>query len=153
MSLTAFVSAALPLSLRAARPAAMTSPASSVRGAAVYAQPRRAALAVARSPTMSIAPATTRALIAAYGVVVAGGGVGAFLKTQSKMSIISGVGSGALLAAAFATENTPLALGTAVALSAVFAVRLIKTKKAMPSGALMALSLIFAAVFGYSIFV
>jgi uncharacterized membrane protein (UPF0136 family) len=154
MYLTAFVPAVLSKSLPTAQAAISTSrlSTSTFRGRAVMARRDVARARVAQVPSMALTPATTRAMIAAYGVVVAGGGVGAFLKTKSKMSIISGLGSGLVLAAAFATENTPLALGTAIALAAVFAIRLAKTKKLMPAGALMAMSLVFAAAFGYAMY-
>lgn len=100
----------------------------------------------------AMAPATARVLVAVYGVIVAGGGLGAYAKTKSTMSAGSGVVSGIVLAIAFATENLPLAFGTACALAAVFAVRYLKTKKVMPSGMLFGLSLVFAAVFGAAIF-
>jgi uncharacterized membrane protein (UPF0136 family) len=116
--------------------------------------PQRAARRVppARAARMSaIGPAAARALVGAYGVIVAGGGVGAFLKTRSTMSAVSGVGAGAVLAAAFATDNVGLALGTACALAIVFGVRLAKTKKLMPAGALLGLSLAFAVAFGVAL--
>lgn len=95
---------------------------------------------------------TARIAVAAYGVVVASGGIGAFLKSGSKMSAISGVTAGALLAFAYIKSSVPIALGTAAALSAVFAVRLSKTKKFMPSGMLCVLSLAFAIFFAYTMY-
>ncbi len=95
---------------------------------------------------------TARIAVAAYGVIVAGGGLGAFLKSGSKMSAISGVSAGALLALAYVKSSVPIALGTAAALSAVFGIRLAKTKKFMPAGMLMGLSLAFALFFAYTIY-
>lgn len=95
---------------------------------------------------------TARIAVAAYGVIVAGGGLGAFLKSGSKMSAISGVTAGALLAFAYVKSSVPIALGTAAALSAVFAIRLAKTKKFMPSGMLMTLSVAFAIFFAYTLY-
>jgi uncharacterized membrane protein (UPF0136 family) len=101
---------------------------------------------------MSLTPVVARSLIGVYGVVIAGGGLGAYIRTKSTMSGVSGAISGLVLAAAFATENTPLALGTAVALSIVFAVRYAKTGKVVPAGALCLASIIFAAAFAYAIY-
>lgn len=98
-----------------------------------------------RAPTM-IAPAVARNAIAVYGVVIAAGGIGAFLRSGSKPSIISGVAAGVVLAAAYVKDSVPLALGTAVALAAVFAVRLVKTKKFMPAG-MLAMASVAAALF------
>jgi uncharacterized membrane protein (UPF0136 family) len=84
-------------------------------------------------------------------VIVAGGGVGALLKTRSAMRAASGVGADAVLAAAFATDNVGLALETACALVVVFGVRLAKTKKLTPTGALLGLTLTFAAAFGVAL--
>lgn len=95
---------------------------------------------------------TARLAIAVYGVVVAGGGIGAFFKSGSKPSVISGVVAGVVLAGAYVAENVPLALGTAVVLSLVFAVRLAKTKKFMPAGMLCILSAVAAAFFAASIY-
>jgi len=67
------------------------------------------------------------------------------------MSAISGGLSGLLLLYAYTQGSVQIALGTALALMAVFGVRLIKTKKFMPAGLLFILSLAFAAYFGYTI--
>lgn len=93
-----------------------------------------------------------RNAIAVYGVVIAGGGIGAFLKSGSKPSIISGVTAGIVLAAAYFKDSVPVALGTAVALTLVFAIRLVKTKKFMPAGMLCIASLAAAAFFAASIY-
>ncbi|KAK4538494.1 hypothetical protein CDCA_CDCA18G4519 [Cyanidium caldarium] len=82
-----------------------------------------------------------------YGIVVGAGGVGAFLKTRSKASLISGLAAGALLAVAYAQSSIPLALGVAAALTVVFAMRYVKTKKMMPAGALGMVSAAAAVLF------
>lgn len=99
-----------------------------------------------------ISPETARLAIAVYGVLVAGGGIGAFLKSGSKPSIISGVAAGIVLAGAYVKESVPLALGTAVVLTIVFSVRLAKTKKFIPAGMLCILSVVAAAFFAASIY-
>lgn len=99
-----------------------------------------------------IGPELARNAIAVYGIVIAGGGIGAFLKSGSKPSIISGVVAGIVLAGAYVKDSVPLALGTAVALALVFAIRLIKTKKFMPAGMLCIVSIAAAAFFAVSIY-
>jgi len=87
-----------------------------------------------RVASMQLAsPEVAKTAIGAYGVLVAGGGIGAFLKSGSKMSAISGGLSGLLLLYAYTQGSVQIALGTALALMAVFGVRLIKTKKFMPA--------------------
>lgn len=76
-----------------------------------------------------------------------GGGIGAYLKSKSKMSLISGIGSGVLLALAFMNESLPTALGVAVCLLLVFGSRYWKSKKFMPSGVLGVVSAIAGIVF------
>lgn len=99
-----------------------------------------------------IAPETAKVLVGVYGVLIAGGGVGAYLKTKSAVSAASGLVSGALLAYAFSAGNIGLALFTACALSAVFGVRFAKTGKVMPSLVLCVLSVVFATMFGLAIY-
>lgn len=93
-----------------------------------------------------------RAAVAVYGVVVAGGGIGAFVRSGSKPSVISGVLAGLVLAAAYFKDSIPLALGTAAALAVVFAIRFAKSKKFVPAGMLCAVSLVAAAFFAASIY-
>lgn len=85
--------------------------------------------------------------MAAYGLLISGGGVAAYLNTGSKPSAISGVISGVILAVAYAKNNIPIALATAVLLTIVFGVRVVKTKKLVPSGVLLAISVVAAALF------
>lgn len=99
-----------------------------------------------------ISPEVARGAIAVYGIVIAGGGIGAFMKSGSKPSIISGVTAGIVLAAAYAKDSVPIALFTAAALTLVFGIRLAKTKKFMPAGMLCIVSLLAAAFFGASIY-
>lgn len=148
MSLTAFAPLA-PVQLSRAAPCLRSSRAGTLRARAPTAARVRT-----RTPTRcaAVTPGVARTLVGVYGVVVAGGGVGAYLRTRSTMSGVSGAVAGAVLATAYATDNVPLAFGTAVALAVVFGVRLAKTKKVMPAGMLLVLSAVFATVFGISVF-
>lgn len=104
------------------------------------------------TPTASIAPEVARTAIAVYGVAISAGGIGAFLRSGSKPSIISGVVAGIVLGGAYVKDSVPLALGTAIALSAVFAIRFVKTKKFVPAGALCILSVVAAIFFAAVIY-
>lgn len=110
-----------------------------------------AAVAAAAAPRM-VSAEVARAGIGVYAVLMAGGGVGAFLKSGSKPSIVSGVLAGVVLAGAYAKESVPLALGTALALAAVFAVRLVKSKKFVPAGLLCVLSVLAALFFAAALY-
>jgi len=81
-----------------------------------------------------------------YGVLVSAGGVIGFLKAQSKASLIAGLISGALVITAYSISRRNPATGFLVGacigalLLIVFAVRLAKTKKFMPSGMMLVLT-------------
>lgn len=105
-----------------------------------------------RCNVQMISAEVARNAIAVYGVVIAGGGIGAFLKSGSKPSIISGVVAGIVLAGAYVKDSVPLALGTAIALALVFAIRLVKTKKFIPAGMLCLASVAAAAFFAASLY-
>lgn len=100
----------------------------------------------------AITPEIARVGIAVYAVLMAGGGIGAFLKSGSKPSVISGVVSGVLLGVAYAKDNVTAALVLAGVLGVVFTLRLVKTKKFMPAGLLLILSVIAAAFFAASLY-
>lgn len=91
--------------------------------------------------------------ILVYALVVALGGIFGYLKAKSKMSLISGLVSGAALFAAWFVSRTapPFGLGIATVISAVlvvvFITRLIRTRKFMPAGVMMFLSLVATIVF------
>jgi uncharacterized membrane protein (UPF0136 family) len=92
-------------------------------------------------------------LILVYGLLVAiGGGVG-YLKAKSKVSLLSGLGSGAVLAiAAYLTLGQPLtglpvATLVAVFLLITFTVRWLKTRALTPAGMMAGLSLGAAIAF------
>jgi len=91
--------------------------------------------------------------IPVYAVFMLLGGVMGFVKGKSKASLIAGVASAGLLggcyALSFSDAKMALAAATAIAfiLEAVFAMRLAKTKKFMPSGVLLILCGIFQVLF------
>lgn len=99
-------------------------------------------------PVEMLSAEVIRTAIAVYGTTITVGGVGAFVRSKSKMSLISAIGSGVLLGVAYGKNSIGLALGVAIALAGVFGVRLVKTGKVMPAGALCVLSVVFAVVFG-----
>jgi uncharacterized membrane protein (UPF0136 family) len=87
-----------------------------------------------------------------YAVLMLAGGVAGYRAAASKASLAAGVGSAGLLAVAWwLSRSKPVPgfwLGAVVslALCAAFAMRLAKTGKVMPSGALLALSVIALVV-------
>lgn len=87
-----------------------------------------------------------------FAALVAAGGVMGFVKAQSKPSLISGVVSALLLGVCFFVTNdhpqTGLMAGWIVTdmLLVVFAIRLAKTKKFMPSGMMLVLCVIETAL-------
>ena len=95
--------------------------------------------------------------ILAYAVFVAIGGVIGFLKSQSKVSLFSGLGSAALLLVAYIvgrgnpTGGWAIALGCAIALCAVFLMRLKKTGKFMPAGLMGIVSAVAAIAFAMNL--
>ncbi len=78
-----------------------------------------------------------------YGILVFAGGILGYVKSSSKISLISGVAGGILLlVSAFAqwqelSWGKPLAIAIAAILSLAFVGRLVKTQKFMPSGLLL----------------
>jgi uncharacterized membrane protein (UPF0136 family) len=94
-------------------------------------------------------------LICLYALLVAVGGIVGYAKARSRVSLMSGVGSGVALAiAAYASWQTPsvgLGLATAIAalLLVVFAIRFRKTRSLMPAGLMTGLSLLATIVFAW----
>ncbi len=92
-------------------------------------------------------------LILVYALLVAIGGIIGYVKAKSNQSLISGLGSGVALAAAWyvslqdLTVGLALAAAIALALVIVFALRFKATSKFMPAGLLAILSLAATAVF------
>ncbi|XP_072956877.1 protein FATTY ACID EXPORT 4, chloroplastic [Typha angustifolia] len=103
-----------------------------------------------------LAPAAS----AAYGTVLLGGGLFAYVRSGSKGSIYGGLSGSALMAVAFYLMQSPetkevgdaVGFGSALLFASVFGIRLYNTRKLVPSGLLLALSLGALAVF-YSAYV
>lgn len=87
-----------------------------------------------------------------YGLLALGGGIGAYAKVKSKASLISGTISGAilLLGAFLQLQGVPwgysLSLIVTVALLVVFSLRLLKTRKFMPSGLMLLAGIVTLAM-------
>ncbi|KAH7685898.1 TMEM14 family protein [Dioscorea alata] len=98
-----------------------------------------------------LAPATA----ATYGALLIGGGVFAYVRSGSKGSVIGGLSGAALMGTAYYLMQSPetkvigdaLGFGSAFLFSAVFGIRLAATRKLIPSGFLLALSLGSLGVF------
>ncbi|HBL10381.1 MAG TPA: hypothetical protein DD379_03020 [Cyanobacteria bacterium UBA11162] len=94
-----------------------------------------------------------------YGLLVLVGGVMGYVKAKSKMSLLSGIGSGiGLLVAWFLCRQIPiagLAMATAIALLLfiVFVIRLFRTRTFMPAGLMMVSSLAATVLFSISLLV
>ncbi|MEL6438273.1 MAG: TMEM14 family protein [Cyanobacteria bacterium J06621_8] len=91
----------------------------------------------------------------AYGLLAGLGGIWGYIKTKSKPSLISGSVSGVLLLMSSILQIQGADIGLLMSrilvflLLAVFGIRLVKTKKFMPSGVMLiagalALSCLFA---------
>jgi uncharacterized membrane protein (UPF0136 family) len=95
-------------------------------------------------------------LILVFAIMMLGGGVAGYKAAGSRASLISGVASAVLLAGAFflARDNEARGLAVAAGLSAVlavvFALRVWKTRKFMPAGMLLLLSVLAAGFFAIS---
>ncbi|MBD2185176.1 MULTISPECIES: TMEM14 family protein [Aerosakkonema] len=91
--------------------------------------------------------------ILVYALAVALGGIFGYLKAKSKMSLISGLLSGAALLAAWflALQQAQIGLAIATSIGAVlvviFIARLVRTRKFMPAGLMMSLSFVATLVF------
>lgn len=88
--------------------------------------------------------------LAIYALLLIAGGLIGFLKAKSRPSLIAGTTSGLIaLAAAIwtgmgGTGGPILGLILSLAMAVVFAIRLSKTKKFMPSGLLLVVSALVA---------
>ncbi|XP_068635856.1 protein FATTY ACID EXPORT 4, chloroplastic [Aristolochia californica] len=98
-----------------------------------------------------LAPAAS----AVYGTLLLGGGVFAFGKSGSKGSLAGGVSGAVLMATAYYLMQMPetkvtgdaLGFGSAFIFSAVFGIRLVATRKFVPAGLLLGLSVFSTFVF------
>ena len=94
-------------------------------------------------------------LILVYATFILAGGLMGYWKAGSKASLIAGVASSVMLAAAFwmAQKNGVtglwIAAGVAGLLSVVFLMRFLKTRAIMPAGMMLAVSLIAAGYFAF----
>ncbi|XP_057954351.1 protein FATTY ACID EXPORT 4, chloroplastic [Malania oleifera] len=98
-----------------------------------------------------LAPATS----AAYGVLLLGGGLFAYTRSRSKGSLLGGFAGAALMATAYVLIQAPetkeigdaLGFGSAFLFSCIFGIRLVATRKVIPAGPLLGLSVSALAVF------
>ena len=92
-------------------------------------------------------------LILVYGTFIFACGLTGFVRAGSKASLLAGVVSAAVLAAAFWTAQSNgvtglwIAAGTAALLAVVFLIRFLKTRALMPSGMMLVVSLAAAGYF------
>ncbi|KAL5718511.1 Protein FATTY ACID EXPORT 4 [Ranunculus cassubicifolius] len=92
---------------------------------------------------------------AVYGVLLLGGGLFAYTRSGSKGSLIGGASGAALMAAAYYLMQNPetksfgdaLGFGSSLLFSSVFVIRLVASRKLIPSGPLLGLSVGALAVF------
>jgi uncharacterized membrane protein (UPF0136 family) len=102
--------------------------------------------------------ATAAIILNIYGVLLLVGGVMGYVKAKSSMSLIMGIVTGILVLAGvyLSHQNFKLGFGivtaTSLLLIGVFSMRFIKTKAFMPSGMLLAMSLIAAVISFYSLY-
>jgi uncharacterized membrane protein (UPF0136 family) len=93
-----------------------------------------------------------RIALGLYALLLAGGGVMGYVKAQSRPSLIAGLASGlaALACLILSTSRPTLAAILGIVLAAlmfvVFGIRLARTRKFMPSGLLLAVSLIVLGI-------
>ena len=92
-----------------------------------------------------------------YGAIMILGGIMGYMKVGSKASLLSGVGMGlALLASGLGVwqgsrDSLVVAAMIAALLVAIFAIRLVKTRRFMPAGVLAILSLAAVVIFGMAL--
>ncbi|XP_058086169.1 protein FATTY ACID EXPORT 4, chloroplastic [Magnolia sinica] len=98
-----------------------------------------------------LAPAAS----AVYGTLLLGGGLFAYTRSKSKGSLLGGVSGAILMATAYFLMQVPetkdlgdaLGFGSAFIFSSVFGIRLAATRKLIPAGPLLGLSVCALAVF------
>lgn len=97
----------------------------------------------------------TPAVSAAYGALLVGGGAFAYARSGSKGSIYGGLSGSALMGIAYYLMQSPetkalgdaVGFGSAFLFASVFGIRLYNTRKLVPSGLLLVLSLGALGVF------
>jgi len=96
---------------------------------------------------------TIAIIVWVYAVLMAVGGVFGYFKVHSKASLISGVGFGLMLVfsgyGVWQGRREELVASAIIAASLVviFAIRVLKTRRFMPAGALALLSVVTFAIF------
>ncbi|KAF4353061.1 hypothetical protein F8388_016906 [Cannabis sativa] len=98
-----------------------------------------------------VAPSTS----ALYGLLLSSGGLYAFTKSGSKGSLFGGLTGGALMAAVYvlmqSAESRPigdaLGFGSAFLFTSVFGIRLAATRKLIPAGPLLGVSICALLIF------
>lgn len=92
-------------------------------------------------------------VLALHAILLGAGGIIGFVKAQSKPSLIAGVASAAMLLVCLAVSILAPTIAELIAwvvsdiLAAVFAIRLKKTKKFMPSGMMLFVCLILGTYY------
>ncbi|XP_047069471.1 protein FATTY ACID EXPORT 4, chloroplastic [Lolium rigidum] len=130
-------------------PAAIRSPPSPPLLARAGGRRRRAVLRCAAVSEL------TPAVSAAYGALLVGGGAFAYARSGSKGSIYGGLSGSALMGIAYYLMQSPetkalgdaVGFGSAFLFASVFGIRLYNTRKLVPSGLLLVLSLGALGVF------
>ncbi len=98
-----------------------------------------------------IDPSIARFVLAIYSALLLMGGVMGYVRARSRPSLVAGVisglvGIGAVFLAGSSRNGLYLGVALAAAMLVVFAIRYAKTRKFMPSGMLIAASLVVLAV-------
>ncbi|KAK1305288.1 hypothetical protein QJS10_CPB11g01917 [Acorus calamus] len=104
-----------------------------------------------RCSLAELAPATS----SVYGALLLGGGLFAYARSGSKGSLVGGLSGAALMASAYYLMQNPetkvigeaLGFGSAFLFSSVFGIRLAATRKLIPAGPLLGLSVAALVVF------
>lgn len=97
-------------------------------------------------------------LLIIYGTLIEAGGVIGFVKAKSRPSLISGLVSGALLTISGVMVLLGVSIGSdiglvlAAALCALFGWRLAKTRKMMPSGMMLFVSIVVTVILAVTMF-
>ncbi|CAM0903239.1 unnamed protein product [Alopecurus aequalis] len=107
------------------------------------------------APTVSAVSELAPTVSAVYGALLVGGGAFAYARSGSKGSIFGGLSGSALMGIAYYLMQSPetkalgeaVGFGSAFLFACVFGIRLYNTRKLVPSGLLLVLSLGSLGVF------